>query len=504
MKLKVTVRDVFYQTVLDGDQRVEAKTSSQVFSSNREDAAYVIDVGNFSGGMISFYVSNGRFFDFEATFQVNKVNAPAPFFIWKKVSGGHAVAVELDALASPYTMVQVILSKVRRVDILGPNKQIAEPQMGSWYHKQTDDGGIFQKGTEMPLIKLKADVINKDRNSIGANRLEFEVISPVRPHGLSYVFEYKTTTAPKLVFVWHSQDLKFFEPSRGIDESKISYHLYFHPTPHDATHYPFGKNSVGRQPHVDLGYRHLMFESWGSVQHYYAKKKVVFVVPIGSVRDAFGECGSLAGIQTVLTELNAALQVQNVKDYGYVFDVGRVAVSGFSAGANFMLNSLMDESSPRAKSFLTNNIKEVYSWDGATGSPNGVPLNFAKFVSRWIRRGGNQKFMVYTANPKYVEELRSTIRSDFTTISGAGGASVSRFSGGGKLLGEVILLPDSFFRKEYKKSKDGHLENDPLEIYRKRIDEQADPGFPSYTDTHHWFFKVSMLHALLNSGFASL
>ena len=242
-------------------------------------------------------------------------------------------------------------------------------------------------------------------DAAGAGRLLYDLQIPVRPKGRIYVFEYKTATAPRLLFVWHPQPMDFAHPKPAGSELPIPFHFYYHPTAHDPTAYPYGKDREGGQPHVGLGYRHLLFETWGGVQHYYAGRRVVYVVPVGSPAHQFGEASGSLGIWTLLSELNLALHQVNgatFADYQNQ-EVGRVAISGFSAGASAMLAALSNRSSALGQSFVDNRVRELYCWDGAIGGPgikNTVPQDFGSFARAWWK-DPQQRIRVYTQNAQY-------------------------------------------------------------------------------------------------------
>ena len=252
----------------------------------------------------------------------------------------------------------VVLRRTQQVD-----RSIESPPLinhferPDWFHTQLDDSGPFSKGFEFPLLKMKDPIVasasDPKNPPTGARRLLYEIQTPVRPKGRIYVFEYKTDTAPKLLFVWHTAEMDFSKSAPGGKPGGIGYHFYYHPTPHATEAYPYGVNQDGVQTHVSLGYRHLLFESWGSVQHFYSGRRVVYVVPVRSVKDKFGEAGTAAGIDRILREVNLAIHTESSADASDYLaqDVGRVAISGFSAGATFMLSALKRASDPIGGSF---------------------------------------------------------------------------------------------------------------------------------------------------------
>lgn len=307
--------------------------------------------------------------------------------------------------------------------------------------------------------------------------------------------------------VWHPEKMDFAKIFPAGLHSTIPYHFYFHPTPNSGVSYPYGKDAKGDQLYVGVGYRHLMFESWANVQHYYAMKNVVFVVPVGSSEQKFGEVGSSLGIFTILREINLALHmVNNADPINFLAqDIGRVAISGFSAGVDFMINALSNQNSPLGQSFVENHVKEIYSWDGAVAPPqNTVPDNFAKLIQKWWRNE-DQFFRIYTSNSAYSTKLAFMDKFSKQAQLGAAGSYVKSYVKDGIEFGSILVLPGGFFKNIYKRKiyKDHFVFlEDPLKVYKSEEFNSEDLGFPTYVvDTHHWFFKVFMYHALIKSKF---
>jgi len=264
---------------------------------------------------------------------------------------------------------------------------------------------------------------------------------------------------------------------------------------------------------VWLGYRHLMTETWGSVQHYYSNRRVVFVVPVASVANRWGEASNPTGIYNLLQEVNLAIHVENNAkgtDFFGQYKIGRVAISGFSAGAHYMCGAL----SGSGGNFFDKNLKEVYSWDGIIkekNKPNTVPQDFANFVRRWWKRGTDDKvFRVYTSDLTYDMEL-AYLNPYATRVEGAGGSFVKTYYKDNKEFATLAILPESFFNvNDYEKDPAGYLKSNPTDVYQGKaqasIRPEDAPGFPFYTasDPHHWFPTVFMYHALSHSGFAPI
>lgn len=505
MKFALTVMDASDQLVLDGDQVVSISTPGG--SSVARPAS-----GTWSGeipedvppAVMRIEVNNRRFQTLTVEIQTTR-NPRTQAYDAVSKGPGMASVVWLDGPPVSLTGV-VILSRLVRVDTVDDPTRIEHPDRNpNWFHKQLTDDGSFFKGDEKPLLKAAGSVLGPP-SSDGAARLNYDMQTPVRPDGRSYVFELNTATAPRLILVWHSNALAkrwlSGQPPRGA----IGYHFYYHPTPGNQTRYPYGKDAGGGQPHVFLGYRHLMFETWASVQHFYSGREAVFIVPVGAPAHMFGEAGRSLGIRTIIHEVNLALHRENGAQFGeyQAQPVGRVAVSGFSAGANFMIRAMSDTTSPLGQQFANQTVKEIYSWDGAIGGRAGgkpiadtVPESFGALVARWWKTP-DQRFRVYTQKgPQYgagldVRELKPFVQPD---ITGPAGSFLRTWAKDGTVFGTLLHLPGSFFRSQYLPHEN------PIRVYQGIDKHPTDKGFPSYIDTHHWFMTVFMYHALVSSGF---
>ena len=433
-------------------------------------------------------IDSGRFYPYVVTFVITRTSDGQLSIVCTGPSYGRLT------LTPGVVDVAAVLSRLKRVDAPPDPSIIPQPFGPNWYHKQTGDEGSFFKGNEHPQIKLKEPLLGPS-TAEGIARLTYDLQTPVRPSGRIYVFELKTATAPRLLFVWHPVQMHFPSARPGGSAGPISYHFYYHPTAKDPTAYPYGRNQAGVQPHVLVGYRHLMFETSATVQLYYARRRVVWVVPVASPAHQFGEAATTVGVRSILNEINLALHSANAAYEHYERQpVGRVAMSGFSAGALQLVAALSDRSSPLGQSFLQNNVKEIYCWDGATDPPNQVPAPFGAVVKNWWR-DADQKVRVYTQDAEYAKHLAFLQKHAAPTVKGAGGSYVLNWAKDGKDFGTMVYLPDPFFRSAYLPHED------PVRVYQGKDRHPTDKGFPSYRDTHHWFFTVAMYHALSRSGF---
>jgi hypothetical protein len=496
MEVQLRVLNALGLTITDRDQRVVVGTHLGQVIAQERDGLYVaiFSADLLAGTILTIAIQNPRYYPFSASFDVvHHSLLGLPTYRPRPGDIADAVAREPDGI-----LAIAVLSRMIQVDQRPDPLKIASPQDGNWFHKQLAAGGSFFKGDEKPLLRLRDPVVGAE-TAKGVDRLLFDIQSPCRPKGRIYVLEYKTITAPRLVMVWHPVEMDFSKPKPAGADFKVPYHFYFHPTAHDRTHYPYGKNANGDQPHVGLGYRHTMYETWANVQHYYSRKRVVYVVPVGSVRDKFGEAGTSLGMFTILSEINLALHRINGANFGtyQTQPLGRVAVSGFSAGADSMVTALLDRSSPTGQGFLQNHVAEIYNWDGAIGGkgiPNTVPASFGKLIQGWWRHKG-QFFRVYTSNSQYDSALSPLAKYARPTVKGAAGSFCRSFAQDGVEFGTLVHLPDGFFRQKYKPHED------PIRVYTGVDKDAQDQGFPSYVDTHHWFSTVMMSHALSKSSF---
>lgn len=499
MEFRLHIQNALGLVVADRDQRITLRTPAAEAVATIANGMWTatLPVPFVPPTTLQIEIDNPRYFPFSTSFSVvDNPRTGVPNFDPLGPGLAHLVALTpmlADGIAA--------LSKLVQVDTKPDPLRIARPEGPNWFHTQLGDEGPFHKGDEKPLLMLKDPVVGI-ATAKGVQRLIYDLQIPVRPSGKIYVFEYKTMAAPKLLFVWHPVQMQFQGPKPAAGGPlTISYHFYYHPTAHDLTAYPYGKSRLGDQPHVGVGYRHLMFETWGSVQHYYAKRRLVYVVPVASKEAQFGEAGNSLGIWTLLCELNLALHQVNGASFGdyQAHSVGRVAVSGFSAGANLMIAALADRTSPLGQSFVQDHLKELYCWDGAIsgrGVANTVPQSFGTFAQKWWSEP-DQRIRVYTQNAAYDKALAFLGNYAQPDVAGATGAYMKAWAKDGKEFATLVHLPNGFFRQSYA------AHEDPVRVYQGKDVHPTDDGFPSYVDTHHWFFTTCMYHALTKSGFPS-
>ncbi len=225
-ELRISVADAASIPVTDPAQTVTIQIGDTTIMSTFEAGRYRVQIPRGPLSKVKFLVSNPRFFDFSATFEVSIGRTGLE--VWRRTEGGMAAAVTFDGQVVVDAF--VLLSRLRRVDD-GSGSKIKKEEGPNWFHIQLDDNGPFAKGFEFPLLKPKDPVVSPDKSATGPRRLIYDIQTPVRPVGRIYVFEYKTDTAPKLLFVWHSAAMDFAKPFPGGKTALIGYHFYFHPTP---------------------------------------------------------------------------------------------------------------------------------------------------------------------------------------------------------------------------------------------------------------------------------
>lgn len=399
---------------------------------------------------------------------------------------GSMTAVTRDPTDPQRTVVTVVAGMLREVSH-DPEKIKQPPQDGRFTPEETDYAGNTVTALDVP----RQPVISRDANAHGRARLNIlaRPFKDIVPQGRVYIAEIAGQGPPKLVMFWRPDYLKLSpSPRQGID-----HHMYFHPA-------VGGKQSVwGRYPfsdaYVGLGYRHLIWEMWALNQHYQARRKVVFVVPVGSLNGQFGWLLSQGGMLRLLREVNLLMQTQEkvAFDDWAAQDVGRVALSGFSYGGQFLLQALRTAAdgpnNPEgyAKTLWDHSLREIYNLDFA--SDHFDTAGYIRTMYDWWRKDDDRKLRIYSRNLSYLN-LGPAMRPMFDKLYPPSSIEHPHFAGDPVATAEshvddsrsLVLLPGSFFR----------------------ADQLANPiQFPVYPkDAHHWFPRFFMSHAIGHSGFS--
>jgi hypothetical protein len=273
----------------------------------------------------------------------------------------------------------------------------------------------------------------------------------------------------------------------------VAYHLWFHPFINRGPaiswgDYPFGYETTQgvaptdrNQGYVNLGYKHLIWENWPLYQHFQARKKVIFVVPVGSLQDQFADIQSRAGVYRLIKELN--LFLHNMENASYSTwngnDVGRVGLSSLSYGGQFLQNAIETPGNSALASsneFYDSKLREVYTFD-ITISSSG----FISTIKNWWRQDPDRRFRIYTRDPAYVNFSEDTFKTAsgeqkiFNKVAHLQFPEVNVTEAHFDNLRSLVILPDPFF--------------------------SSAKGYPTGSDPHHWFPRYFMSHAISNSGF---
>ncbi len=277
------------------------------------------------------------------------------------------------------------------------------------------------------------------------------------PQGSGSTFEHETKSIepkgqfillecirpPKLVCIHVPQSMFDIYKRRGNNDMRkvsIPYHVFFHPnTAHfEPKNYPFSHD------YLDLVARYCTYAQVFNAgkaminQHEIAEQEVVFVFPVGGRIDSFGDAQTQAGLLRLLQEVN--YQLQRWLEVPYPLqDVGKVAISGFSAGITAVANVLGGK---RVGLFHDELLREVYSFDGIFMTKNadgafvqdvGATQSFINNVKSWLRNGEDDRAIrFYTQNRIFLDGLKDAIVNPTTTKGPKGSTEV--FGDNGTLL----------------------------------------------------------------------
>src|SRR5262249_19011348 len=134
-------------------------------------------------------------------------------------------------------------------------------------------------------------------------------------------------------------------------------------------------------------------------QHTAAGAKAVMVFPVGNPSNWYGSFGGQASVLRLLQEVAFFAQRQHGIPIP-LQPVGKCAVSGFSAGGQFVNQALIQES----EVFDRNVLREIYGFDIRGVSPS----TFADSIRAWRRRnagrdGDPRQYRLYTTDDSWFQ-----------------------------------------------------------------------------------------------------
>ena len=152
------------------------------------------------------------------------------------------------------------------------------------------------------------------------------------PRGRLYFVKRKNkndpqeTLGPRFFVVWRPEWVTFPTAAQAYQHG---FHVFFHPSIHKNWHWTVDRYN-------DLPRRYMFTENFLVQQHYWTKRKVIFVMPVGSDVNQMGDLTAWTSLERLLREvLFFMLRAEGASALTTrLHTVGRVAVSGFSWGIN--------------------------------------------------------------------------------------------------------------------------------------------------------------------------
>ncbi len=371
----------------------------------------------------------------------------------------------------------ITADKTKYVDSGGQDgKALAAPET---HHAFCDDAG----GAALPLIP----VLSNDENACGIDRFRIaRVAIPKKLRGTLVVFSANTTDAaanpPGLFMVWIPDNLDQKKAERVID-----FHVALHAQPTGTNvSYPLGieteANGKQSQPYITKGYFQVMWRTWAHFQHDMVQRDCVYVAPIAPDNEMFSKL-TAATLAKWLQEVAVLVKARVLPPGSSASNVriGRVALSGFSRGGQWVSIVLANAGDAAGTNFLSNNVKEVYFFDVAGDSPEAV--------RNWQANSINSILRVYDSRLSKYQVYKSMIETgkgqERVRIYKSAPAGQARETNSAK--GSVVFVPSSLLRKATGCGT-----------------RNFGCAVPFSQDAHAWYVNFFMAHALNSSDFARL
>jgi hypothetical protein len=288
---------------------------------------------------------------------------------------------------------------------------------------------LFMSPVTLPVIDFTGLTVLNTGGGSGWGQLIHSPLPAVVPRGRLFFAE--RTTTPKLLAIWVPEGVMVTNEKNKVDPRKtpLNFHVFYHPSPGVLRgRYPFDF------AFVDLMFRYLLY--WKVLhkqmvnQHQASGSKAIMVFPVGDPSQWNGALGNQTSVLRLLQEVAYFVQRRHKIPFP-LQPVGKCAVSGFSAGGQYVLQALGGDN----PFFHDNVLAEIYAFD--------IRTNIAAFGSqlkKWWRGGANGRaFRIYTTDPGQFNTLEGT-DPGATLFNGAGGAKERQ---GPQT--NVVLMPVSGF-----------------------------------------------------------
>ena len=183
------------------------------------------------------------------------------------------------------------------------------------------------------------------------------------------MFYAKRVDTPQLLGIWVPQGVTVSRQRNNVDPATkpLNFHVFYHPSPGKLKgFYPFSFD------YVDLICRYLFYFPFLHKEmvnlHQAAAVNTIFVFPVGSARNWNGGLSGQSSVLRLLQEV--AFFVQRMDRIPIPLQqVGKCAVSGFSAAGTFV-NQAMTPENPH---FDEHVLREIYGFDLRGVTPRNLP-----------------------------------------------------------------------------------------------------------------------------------
>ena len=258
------------------------------------------------------------------------------------------------------------------------------------------------------IMRFNTPIIDPTGTGIKLLRFTKKDVTPIPT---ANIFFAERTADPRLIAVFHPGWNVPHPPRQNPQKIPIPYHVFFHPfIPGTwSKDYPFSHD------YIDLISRYLVIPySRGKVmihQNIADFPKIFFVFPVGGPgKRQMGNLNTQANMLRLLQEIN--YWVQRMRGASFPQQpLGRIAMSGFSAGARFLSAIFMGT---KNKTFLDKLLKHVYVFDGVLGK--GTTTFCRKLLSWHKGAQSDRTFRVYTQNINWWNLLKPANSDPKTTI----------------------------------------------------------------------------------------
>ena len=254
---------------------------------------------------------------------------------------------------------------------------------------------LFSDPVALPVIDFTGLTVINAGGGTGWAQLNHSPLPSVKPVGRLLFAE--RSTLPRLLAIWVPDGVIVSPDKDKTDPATkpLNFHLFYHPSPGVLSgSYPFDF------AFMDLIFRYLLY--WKVLhkqmtnQHQASGSKAILVFPVGNPSGWNGSLGDQTSVLRLLQEVAFFVQRKHRVPFP-LQPVGRCAVSGFSAGGQYVAKALAGDNT----FFHDTVLAEIYGFDIRTDMGN-----FAARLKAWWRGGANRRaYRIYTTVPGHFAAL---------------------------------------------------------------------------------------------------